>query len=140
MNQADIEQLHAGARARVHVDSLPSVEIPGRLVAVGITSSPSRYRPSYVSSVPVRIQLENVAPLVLPNVSASADIIVASQQAKAIIPRECVFEGRTFVREGDAWKPVPVELGLASLTEVAVRNGLDPGQEIACEIPSVALP
>ena len=100
----------------------------------------SRYRPSFVSNVSVRIQLEQVAPLVLPNVSASADIIVGSEQARAIVPRECVFAGRTYVRKGDGWEPVPVELGLANHTEVVVRDGLSPGQEIACEIPPVAIP
>ncbi len=139
VNQADVEMLHIGARARVHVDSLPSVELPGRLVSVGSIAGGPRYRPGYVSNVTARIDIEKVDAAVLPNVSASADLVLASETAPVIVPRECVFAGHVYIRQAGEWQETPVELGLASHTEVVVHEGLSSSQEIACETPAVPL-
>jgi multidrug efflux pump subunit AcrA (membrane-fusion protein) len=85
--------------------------------------------------VPVRIAIDEHDQRVIPDLTASADVIVAEQDDALLIPREAVQEadGKTivYVKQGDNVVPREVELGPASNTQVSVTAGLQAGDEIA---------
>jgi len=136
LNQVDAERVHLGAKAKVEFDALPGVQLPGKVTALGAVAVGSRFRPDFLRQVPVQLTLEGTDPRLFPNVSASADIVLASEEAAAIVPRECVFETesgapRAFVRIADAWEERDLVLGLANNVEVAVLDGLNEGEIVA---------
>lgn len=143
VSQADGQKIRPGARATIHLDAVPSFEMPGRVVTVGALATTTRYRPGWVSSLAVQVEPDAPDPRVFANASASADIVLDSEQAPAVVARECVAEatedsGYVLIRTGDgdgeeeSWVRRPVELGLASNNEVAVRTGLAAGDVVAC--------
>ena len=138
LNQVDAERVRLGSRAKVEFDALPGVHLSGRITALGAVAVSSRFRPDFLRQVPLQVTLEGTDPRLFPNVSASADIVVASEEAAAIVPRECVFETeggapRAFVRTGNGWQERGLVLGLANNVEVAVLEGLNEGETVATQ-------
>ncbi len=136
-NQVDVQELHMGARAQVRFDAYPGLELPATLYSVDPITTGSRYRPYFVKRVRVRLRLERTDPRVISDLTANADVVVASEKSSAIIPLEAVSEdpesGQTFtyVEDSGGWKRKDVELGLRSNTSVAVTSGLEEGAVVA---------
>ena len=142
VNQIDVEELRIGQRARVRFDAFPDLELPARVYSIGTVAKARQYRPDYVREVPVVLKLERTDPRVIPDLSVSADVIVeAAADEMPVVPRSAVFrdqpggEPYVFVRSGDGWERRPVELGPGNHIFVAVRRGLEPGEEVAARRP-----
>jgi multidrug efflux pump subunit AcrA (membrane-fusion protein) len=138
VNQVDVERVRLGAKAKIEFDALPGIALPGKVTAVGAVPAGSRYRPDYLKQLPVRVELDGADERVFPNASASADIVLASEEASAIVPRACVFDSgsgspRAFVRAGNGWEERELVLGLGNHIEVAVLEGLSEGDTVAAE-------
>lgn len=140
MNQVDGENIKNGARARVHFDAFPELEIPARIVSIAAVTK-SGYRPTYRRDIGIRLMLEQNNERIIPNLSAHADIVVEAEDNTVVLPRECVFlEGdKAFavVEAGGGWEKRPVELGLANNTEIAVQSGVKEGERLAAELPEL---
>ena len=78
-------------------------------------------------------------PRVLPDLTASADVVLEGDDDALLIPREAVQEngGKSvvLVKQGEAIVPREVEIGAMSHTQVAVLAGLQPGEEVALHAP-----
>jgi cobalt-zinc-cadmium efflux system membrane fusion protein len=80
-------------------------------------------------------------PRVIPDLSVSVDVVVNSETDAVIAPRESVFQTGdgekpyVFVQTESGWQRREVELGRASHTMVAVRDGLRAGEVVALERP-----
>jgi HlyD family secretion protein len=135
VNQADVERLRLGQSARVQFDALPGIHLPGRVSSVGAVPTGGRYRREYLKERAVKVELRGTDERLFPNISASADVVIAREEAPAIVPRECVFDdeggARAFVRSGDRWEERDLVLGLANNVEVAVLAGLTEGEAVA---------
>jgi multidrug efflux pump subunit AcrA (membrane-fusion protein) len=136
VNQVDVERIRLWAKAKVEFDALPGFSMPGKVSSVGAVAAGSRYRPEYLKELPVRVELEGTDPRLFPNATASAEILLASEEALAIVPRECVFETeagahRAFVRTDAGWEEREVVLGLSNHLDVAVLAGLTEGETVA---------
>jgi hypothetical protein len=77
---------------------------------------------------------------VIPDLSASADVVTGRPASGLIVPREALSEaeGKTvvYVKQGDAFLARPVEIATATNTQVAVRSGIEEGQEVALQTPA----
>lgn len=138
-NQVDAEELRVGLPARVGLDAYPGVEIPARVVSVGLIASGAGFRANYVKSIPVRLKLEESDPRFLPNFSASAEIVLERCENELILPREALFQDPdpvAFVKAGDGWERRELELGMANHVAVTVREGLEEGEEAATDRPT----
>jgi HlyD family secretion protein len=137
VNQVDVEKMRLGLPAKVEFDALPGITLPGKVSAVGAVPSGSRYRPEYIKQLAVQVELDGRDPRLYPNSSASAEIVLASQEAPAIVPRECVFEmagaPRAYVRTDSGWEERELVLGIANHVEVAVLDGIAEGDTVAAE-------
>jgi multidrug efflux pump subunit AcrA (membrane-fusion protein) len=71
--------------------------------------------------------------------SASADVVIGEQDDSVIVPRQAVVEtdGRSvvYVKQDGGFSPREVEIGKSNNTEVAIRTGLQAGEEIALQPP-----
>jgi multidrug efflux pump subunit AcrA (membrane-fusion protein) len=141
VNQVDAERLRLGFTARVRFDAYPDLELPARIVSIGIFANSSGFRRDYVKSIPVRLKFTELDRRVIPNFTVSADVTVAKEEQAAVAPLEGVFTDQAsglphvFVRAGTDWERRFVELGLRNNIEVAVRDGLKPDEVIAVERP-----
>jgi multidrug resistance efflux pump len=141
VNQVDAELLRRGQRARVHFDAYPDLELPARVISVGMFANSGGFRRAYVKSIPVRLKLEETDRRVIPNFTVNADVVTASEESASIAPLESVFMDpsdtapHVYVRTESGWEERDVELGLRNSVEVAVREGLKAGEVIAAERP-----
>jgi RND family efflux transporter MFP subunit len=140
LNQVDAERLRMGMKATIHLDAYNDIALPGTLVGIGAMSEDSTFRREYVGEIPVRLKLNRTDPRIIPDLTASADILLSSEDDALVLPRSAVFEedgGKfVFVQSPEGWVRKPVETGLANFTEVAIQSGLTKGDVVALTRPS----
>jgi hypothetical protein len=135
----DAEKLRMGAKALVHLDAYPDVELPATLIGVGAMSKTSTFRASYVGEIPVRLKLNEVEARVLPDLTASAEILLQTEREALITPRAAVFQENgtafVFLQSPEGWIRRDVQLGPGNHVAVAVRSGLQKGDVVALQRP-----
>ena len=141
VNQVNAESLRIGAKARVHFDAFPDLELPAEVYAIGAVLRTSPWRAEYLSEVPVQLRLLKLDKRVIPDLSVSADVTLESAPQTVIAPREAIFRdepgGRpfVFVQQREGWTRREVELSKVNYVSAAVRSGLRAGEVVACERP-----
>jgi multidrug efflux pump subunit AcrA (membrane-fusion protein) len=141
LNQAEIELVRTGQPAFVRFDAYPDLVMNGKVESVGAIATGGRQTQFYIRSVPVRIAIEGSDPRIVPDISASADVVIASQPDAIIAPREAIQDAHghhvVYVKEGDGFVKREVEIGAQSNTQTAIKSGLEEGEEIALQVPGV---
>jgi HlyD family secretion protein len=143
VNQSDVQSLRIGQRAKIRFDAFPGLELPGRLYLIGAITKSGGMRSQFKKDVVVRFRLDKMDPRVIPDLSASADVVLEEEESvAAVAPLEAVQsyegDGKAFVLVRSAqgqWERRQVELGLASFTHVAVKAGLKAGEVVALDKP-----
>jgi len=135
VNQVDADQVRLGQKATVRFDAYPNLIVQGKVEAVGTLAVNGGRINYWVRQVPVRIAIDGQDNRVIPDLTASADVVVDEADDTLLIPREAVQEtdGKTivYVKQGDNVVPREVAIGAANNTQVAVTSGLQPGDEVA---------
>ena len=141
INQADVELIRVGARARLHFDAFPGLELPGHVISIGAMTKTGGQRPSYVKEIPVIIKIDSVDPRIIPDLSVSADVVIAEARDEIMVPLESVYrdtpggEPYVFVRTGAGFEKRAVQLGLTTNVKAAVKGGVKEGETVATERP-----
>ena len=139
VNQVDAERLRLGMKAVVHLDAYPDIDLPGVLEGIGAMSKSSTFRAGYVGEIPIRLRIEKSDVRVIPDLTGSAEVILESAKDAVVLPRAAVFEENggsfVFVQSPEGWVKKQIEPGVISLTQVAVRSGLQKGDVVALERP-----
>jgi multidrug efflux pump subunit AcrA (membrane-fusion protein) len=141
VNQVDSERLRIGARARVRFDAYPDLELPAHVYSIAAVPRTGGFRANYVKEVSVALKLDRLDPRVIPDLTVSAEVILAREEQAAVAPLAAVFregsagEPFVFVKGPSAWERRTVEVGLANNVAAAVRSGLRPGETVAVEWP-----
>jgi multidrug efflux pump subunit AcrA (membrane-fusion protein) len=139
INQAESELLKIGQRADIRFDAYPDLLMKGKVTAVGTMAASGRRVNYYIRRIAVRIALEGTDPRVIPDASASADVVVGEDADSIIVPRQAVVteDGKpvVYVKRDGTFSPREVEIGKYSNTEASVISGLEAGEEVALERP-----
>jgi hypothetical protein len=99
------------------------------------------FRADYVKEVSVVLKLDKMDRRVIPDLSASADVVLASEENANVVPLASIFRdeatGKPFVflKAPSGWERREVELGLTNNVAAVIRAGLAPGEVIASEWP-----
>jgi macrolide-specific efflux system membrane fusion protein len=129
-SEIDVSKIKPGQKATITLDALSDKTYTGEVVAVDKTGEVS----SSVVSYPLTIKFDDEASEVLPNMSATANIIIAKKIDVLTVPSSAIIKqnGETFVRQIKNGKLVftPVEVGISSDTKTEVVSGLKEGDEI----------
>jgi multidrug resistance efflux pump len=137
LNQVDAERLRLGMKAKIYLDAYPQATLPGTVVGIGAMAMTDPFRASYVGAIPVRIRLDGQDPRVLPDLTGSAEIVLADESGAIVAPRTAVFEENgawfAFRRTPEGWEKVTVTVGLENGTSVALESGLRAGDEVALQ-------
>jgi multidrug efflux pump subunit AcrA (membrane-fusion protein) len=138
INQVDAELLRIGMRALVHLDAYPGVELPAHVFAIGAVPVAGR-RPNFMREIPVRLKLDKMDSRMVPDLSASADVTLDSEQQAALAPLAAITQDGpaskpfVLVRSTTGWQKRDVELGLRNNVFVAVHSGLAKGDVVALD-------
>lgn len=143
VNQVDIQNVRMGQKARVRLDAYPDVELDGRIVGIGAIAGKAggaggRFSRGgsglFLKAVPVEIAIDGKDERVIPDLSASVDILVDEPVDGIVAPREAVrSEGERrfiYVKSGDRFVEREVTLGKMNDTHVLIESGLEQGDEI----------
>jgi multidrug efflux pump subunit AcrA (membrane-fusion protein) len=145
VNQADIHLLRVGQLAEIHLDAYPDRVWKGRVESVaamagGGSGMPGRGRAgssNYVRNVSVAVNILDSDPVIIPDLSASADVVLETQENVVLAPREALSqigeEWHVWLMGGKDQKPErrAVEVSSWSDTQVAVSAGLEEGDKLA---------
>lgn len=144
VNQADSQRIRVGMPATIRLDAYPDESWEGRVLSVaamtgGTQSGRSRSGTGdYVRNITVTVEILERDKRIIPDLSASADIVLQNHPEQLVVPREAVRKnGEQWiaqVREGEkGFESRPVEIGPRNDTHVAVVEGLEPGDEVALD-------
>jgi len=141
LNQVDAEEIRLGLKAVARLDAYTGAEFPARVVGVGAITKPGVWRPTYMREIAIRLKFEQVDARVIPDLSASADIVLAAEPHATIAPLAAVFRDSgpnafVFLKTPSGWQRREIAVGLQNHVAVAVRSGVSPGDVVAAERPS----
>jgi len=144
VNQVDAELLRIGMKAMVRIDAYPGLELPGHVYSIGAVPVAGR-RPNFMRTIPIRLKLDKEDPRVLPDLSASAEVLLeSSKQDATLAPLAAIFAGEpgakpfVFLRSPEGWQRREVELGVRSNVAAVVTSGLNKGDVVALDMPPQA--
>ena len=141
VNQADVPRLKVGQAVEVTIEAVPG------LVATGVVEriSPQATIKNNIKGYPARIVLKNVDPRVLPGMTASVKIPVASAANVTAVPLSAIFTERdpdsgemqrfVYVKHGEAYEKRNVKVGVSDFFFAEVQDGLKAGESVALEMP-----
>jgi multidrug efflux pump subunit AcrA (membrane-fusion protein) len=139
MSQSESELLRLGQPATVRFDAFPDVVAHGRVASVGAMAYSPRRINYWVRQVQVRVALDQQNARVIPDLTASADVVVADPAEGMIVPREALIENEgkllVYVKHEGAFTAQEVEISGATNTQVAVTRGIQAGDEVALRVP-----
>lgn len=141
VNQVASEAIRIGQRATLNFDAFPGLHLEGKVQSVGAMGVGGWRQNFYVRNVPVRISIIGSDSRIIPDLSASGDVMLERKDNALIAPIEAVSSegGKSvvLVKEGDQFRTREVQLGIRNDTHVAVLSGLKAGEEIALQRPSL---
>jgi multidrug efflux pump subunit AcrA (membrane-fusion protein) len=135
ISQANSSQLRLAQTGQVHLDAFPGLDLTGRVDAIGAMAVGGMRQNAYIRNVPVRIRIDGSHPKVIPDLSASADIVLSQTKDSTIVPLSAIRdEGGTnivYVRGAKGFERREVELGNSNTTHAAILAGVSVGEDVA---------
>jgi len=134
VNQSESSEFRIGQQAKIHFDAFPGLELTGKVYSIGALAVGGWRQNFYVRNVPIRLMIDGSDPRVIPDLSASADVLLASSENRTLVPLSAVQNenGTTalYVRNGEIFEKRDVQLGLKNDSHAVVESGLRPGDEV----------
>lgn len=137
MSQSESELFHIGQRARIRLDAFPGVSLNARVESLGAIAVSGRRTNYYVRTIPLRLAIEDSDSRVIPDLTASADVILDEGEDGVVVPREALLErgskSLVYVKEAETFSPREVGVRRQNATQAAIVSGLAGGEEIALD-------
>jgi multidrug efflux pump subunit AcrA (membrane-fusion protein) len=144
INQTESSTFRLGQHAAVGFDAFPSMKLTGTVDSIAALANRGWRENFYIRNLPVRVRINGSDPKLIPDLSASADVVVGKVENATLVPLAAVqSEGGkdvVYVRAGNGFARRTVELGERNNTYAAVKSGLETGEEIALEKPAQTAP
>jgi multidrug efflux pump subunit AcrA (membrane-fusion protein) len=133
-NQAESSLLRIGQRVTVHLDAFPGVRLPGSIYSIGALAVGGWMQNYYIRNVPVNITIEGYDPRLIPDLSASGDVVIDQADNVLTVPLKAVHRRNgkptLLVKKGDAFEQREVSLGIENEEQVEITAGLSAGEEV----------
>jgi len=138
VSEIDVSSVKPGQQATITLDSIPDKTFTGEVVSVDKIGSVS----SGVTNYPVIIRFDTSAEQLLPNMTASANIIIERKTDVLIVPSSAVQSqaGQSAVRvlRNAQGQSVTVETGISSDTQTEILSGVTEGETVITGTESVS--
>jgi multidrug efflux pump subunit AcrA (membrane-fusion protein) len=148
VNQVDAALLRPNGPVQIRLDAYPDVLLPGRVQNVGTMAQAggSRGSTGAVKTFPALFAVDGGDPRLIPDISASVDVIIEQAPEALLVPRGAVVlqagsrqAGFVWVKQGDTVQARSVKLGPRNDTHWAVTGGLQEGELVAALPPAAAV-
>lgn len=130
VNELDVTKIEVGQKSVITLDSLADKTFTGKVVAVDKLGTVS----NNVTSYNAVIAIDSISAEVLPNMAATAQIILQVKSDVLLVPSGAITtrNGQSFVtiRENKEEKEVEVETGLSSDSGVEIVSGVSEGDMV----------
>jgi len=130
ISEIDVSKVRPGQKVTIKLDSLADKSFTGKVVSVDRIGTVT----SGVTNYPVVIKFDTEAPEILPNMSATANIILEVKDNVLLIPLSAIQkqgdQNVVRVMKGKQQQTVNVEVGLSSETQTEILSGLSEGDEV----------
>lgn len=142
LSEIDVSQVSAGQKATITLDSMADKTFTGKVVSVDRVGMVI----SGVTNYPVIIQLDTGSDQILPNMTATAEIIIEAKENVLWVPPQAISTqaGQTTVRVLIKGRPQErqVEVGLETSSQAEIVSGLSEGETIIVSeiIPAGEMP
>ncbi len=128
--EIDVGTIKEGEKATITLDAFPNMTFTGTVSGVDRTGVVS----SGVTNYPLTITLDPTSADILPNMSATANIITATKNNVLMVPSSAIQTSgnQSYVRILRNGHPVsmPVQTGISSDTQTEIVSGLSDGNQI----------
>ncbi len=135
ISQADSQLFRVGQTASIGLDAFPNVKLKGRIYSIGAIAAAGYRQTNFIRNVPVRVEILDSDPRLIPDLSASADVLLEQQPTSLQVPRAAIVteNGKNFVyvRKNGQLEKRAVELGPRNYTQQVVQSGVSQGEEVA---------
>lgn len=141
VNQADVPRLKVGEAVEVTVEAVPGLMASGMVERI----SPQAAIKNNIKGYPARIVLKHVDPRVLPGMTASVKIPVATADSVTAVPISAVFtekdpdtaqvERFVYVQRGNTFEKRNIKVGVSDFFFAEIQEGLKPGETVSLELP-----
>lgn len=150
VNQVDAQGIRIGSEAVVELDAYPGVRFSAHVVHLGAVASAGSGRSrfslgstsDYIRHIPTRILIEDKDDRIVPDLSAIADIRLASGPPGVLVPREALrraigtdISEFVYVAAGGTYRQRRVYVQDVSDTEVLIQSGIEPGERVLLSKP-----
>lgn len=133
INQADVIRLTQGQSVDVVVESVPGLEISGKLDRI----APQAVIKNGIKGFAARVALKNIDPRVRPGMTAILGFPVSSAENVLSVPLSAIFTERNeryvFVKDGESFVRRPVQVGLTDFFYAEIQQGLNEGEVVSLE-------
>jgi multidrug efflux pump subunit AcrA (membrane-fusion protein) len=130
VSEIDVSNIQPGQIATITLDSIPNKTFTGKVMNVDRIGTVS----SGVTNYPINILFDTSVDQILPNMSATANVIVATKDNVLLVPTTAIqtqnSQDVVRVLNGSQVQSVTVTTGLSSDTETEIDSGLTEGQTI----------
>jgi HlyD family secretion protein len=134
INQAESSEFRVGQYARIKFDAFPGMEFDGSVHTIGALAAGGFRQSAYIRNVPIRLKIQGNDPRLIPDLSASSDVVIEKAENGLIVPRSAVSEDGdkkfAYVKAGDTFERREVTLGLHNDTHAVALAGLSLGDEV----------
>jgi multidrug efflux pump subunit AcrA (membrane-fusion protein) len=134
INQSGSSELRIGQPAAIRFDAFPGLELKGKIYSIGALAVGGWRQNFYIRTVPVRLTIEGADSRVIPDLSASADVVLGNAENRTLVPLGAVqYENGkavAYVKAGENFEKREIQLGLKNDTQAVVESGLKPGEEV----------
>jgi hypothetical protein len=129
-----------GQPATVNFDAFPGLHLNGKVYSVSAMGVGGWRDDYYIRTLPVVISIQDGDSRLIPDLSASGDILLGRKENALIAPREAVrSEGGkqvVYAKRGDGFTAREVRVGESNNTQVEILAGLRAGDEVALGPPA----
>jgi len=130
ISEIDVSKVRPGQKATIKLDSLADKTFTGKVITVDKIGATT----SGVTNYPVIIKFDSGASEILPNMSATANIILEVKDNVLLVPSSAVQKQNdqnvVRVMKGKQQQVVNVEVGLISDAQTEIISGLSEGDEV----------
>ncbi|MBI4892774.1 MAG: HlyD family efflux transporter periplasmic adaptor subunit [Acidobacteria bacterium] len=134
VNQSESSQIRIGQGAAVRLDAFPGTAYAAKVHSIGALAVGGGRQNYYIRTIPVLVYVDNADSKMIPDLSASADILLKTEKDAVLAPLAAVEADRektyVYVRTAKNFERREVKLGADNGVQVAVLEGLKSGEVI----------
>lgn len=141
VSQVGSDELRLGQDATVHFDAFSDLKLKGKVFSIGAIASGGWRQNYYIRSLPLALDIQSTDPRIIPDLSASAEIVVGKRSGVTVVPSDAVHAGGgklfVYVAKKGGFEKRDVELGLRNASVAEIVSGLRTGEQVLIGAPPV---